>query len=247
MVAFHLSRAIAQTPGDTATVRASEQADERPVVIGQSQTPYGTCLREAGVSGHELIHLVVDTTGHVESGSVVLDQRREPILDSVAIAVGRGLIFRPARVGGSRVRVTVTVPLDFDRPTTGVASADSAVFSLGCVDHPPVMSRSRPLRYPELLVAARIAGEALVEFVVDTSGRAETRSIQLVRSSQSEFGSAARTWVGDARFGAARLAGVPVRCRARMRFLFQIGEAATSESGLRPGELPAMVITAWPS
>jgi TonB family protein len=241
-------RAIAQTPGDT-TVHPSDNVDERPVLIGQSQGAYRTCLRDAGVRGREVVRLIVDTTGHVESGSVTLDTPRQPILDSVTVATARGLAFRPARRGGSPVRVEVTVPLDFDGPLPAVASVDSAVFSLECVDRAPAFQPSGPVLYPETMVASRIAGEAVVEFVLDTAGRVEPHSIQIVRSSHRAFGSVAQDAVRHGRFVPARLDGVLVRCRVRMPFRFEIGRPGQSVSNPQPqtGELPALVITAWVS
>lgn len=248
-VVLHVSRMTAQTPNDSTTVRTSEQVEERPLVIGQSQTAYGRCLREAGLSGRELVHLIVDTTGRVEPSSAVLDEPQEAILDSAALTSARGLIFRPARVAGSAVRVKVTVPLAFEGPTGAATAPDGIVFSLECVDHPPALQRTDPIRYPDVMVTERIGGEALMEFIVDTAGRAEPRSIRVVQSSHRALASVARNALQDARFVPARLDGVLVRCRVRLPFRFRIGRAepsvATPES--RPGELPAVVITAWPS
>jgi len=242
-------RSVAQTPGDTVSVHPSENVDERPVLIGQSQGVYGTCLRDAGVRGRELVRLIVDTTGHVEPNSVKLDAPQQPILDSVAIAAARGLSFRPARRGGSPVRVEVTVPLAFDGPTPAVTSADSAVFSLECVDRAPAFQPSGPIRYPDLMVESRTAGQVLLEFIVDTTGHVERRSIQVVHASHRAFDLAAQDAVRRARFEAARLNGVLVRCRVRMSFVFDIGRRGqpASKPERHTGELPAIVITAWVS
>src|SRR2546430_12600434 len=46
------------------------------------QVDYRPCLQDAGVRGHTLVRLMVDTTGHVEDGSVVVEQSAGTLLDS---------------------------------------------------------------------------------------------------------------------------------------------------------------------
>ena len=113
---------------------------------------------------------MVDTTGHVEDGSVVVEQSAGTILDSLAIAASRGLVFRPARESGSPVRMAVILPFDFGAGGPAVAAVERSVFSADCVDSEPVLKAVDPVTYPEMARKRGIAGEALAEFVVDTSG-----------------------------------------------------------------------------
>ena len=235
------SVASAQTPADTVAV------EERPVLLSQPQLGYRTCLAEAGVHGRAVVRFIVDTSGHVDGASVVIEQSAGRILDSLAIAGSRGLVFRPARSGGSPVRMAVVLPLDFRAGMPAVAASDSGVFSADCVDSEPILKAVNPVTYPEMTRKRGIAGEALAEFVVDTSGRAEPRSVRMLYTAHSEFATAARGLVATARFRPARLSGEVVRCRVRLPVVFQIareGERLPQTRERRPNELPAVVVTA---
>ena len=231
-----------QTPADTAVV------EQRPVLLSQPQVGYRNCLEDAGVHGREVVRFMVDTTGHVEGGSVVVEQSAGTILDSLAIAASRGLVFRPARMGGSPVRTAVVLPLDFGAGAASVASSDSGVFSTDCVDREPVLKAVDPVTYPEVTRKGGIVGEALFEFVVDTNGRTDPRSVQVIHTAHTAFATAARTIVASARFAPARLSGAAVRCRVRLPVVFQLardGERPPKTLERRPNELPPVVVTGW--
>ena len=245
LVVLHTARATAQVTVDSTNVRSPGDVDEPPVVIRQRPVQYRQCLQDAGVRGHEVVEFVIDTAGHVEDGTIVLRQRQGPILDSLAVATARGLVFRPARLAGVAVRLLVKVPIDFGRAAPAVSAADSGVFSLACVDHAPELLSARAIVYPEVMRSNRVSGEAVVEFVVDSGGRPEPRSIRLVRTTHAAFASVARAAVGRARFTPARLGGGTVRCRVQLPFVFEI--ARTPSPRVRgPQELAAVVIVAWP-
>jgi TonB family protein len=195
-----------------------------------------------------VLRFVVDTTGHVEDTSLVLEQSAGAILDSLATVASRGLVFRPARVGGSPVRMAVVLPLDFAAGAPAVAATDSGVFSADCVDREPSLKAVDPVRYPEGPRIRGIVGEALVEFVVDTNGRAELRSVQVVQATHPDFATTARSVLASARFAPARLSGEVVRCRVRLPVVFQIarnGERPPKTRERRPNELGAVVVTAY--
>ena len=154
----------AQASNDTAA------AEQRPVLLTIPQVACRPCLQDAGVRGQALVRLMLDTTGHVEDGSVVVEQSAGTILDSLAIAASRGLVFRPARESGSPVRMAVILPFDFGAGGPAVAAVERSVFSADCVDSEPVLKAVDPVTYPEMARKRGIAGEALAEFVVDTSG-----------------------------------------------------------------------------
>jgi protein TonB len=218
------------------------------VLLSQPQLGYRTCLEDAGVHGREVMRFIVDTTGHVEGASVVVEQSANTILDSLAITVSRGLVFRPARMGGSPVRMAVVLPLDFGTGAPAVTSTDSGVFSADCVDREPTVKAVHPVTYPEAMRKRGIVGEALVEFVVDTNGRAEPPSLRLVHATHSDFAPVARAAVASARFRPALLSGTAVRCRVRLPVVFQVarsGEHPPKTRERRPNELNPVVVTAW--
>lgn len=231
----------AQASNDTAA------AEKQPVLLSLPQVDYRPCLQDAGVRGRTLVRLMVDTTGHVEDGSVVVEQSAGTLLDSLAIAASRGLVFRPARKSGSPVRMAVILPYDFGAGGPAIAPADRGVFSADCVDSEPVLKAVDPVTYPEATRRRRIAGEALFEFVVDTSGRAEPRSVRMLYAAHNEFAMAARELVATARFRPARLSGEVVRCRVRLPVVFQFpqGGQPPLPPKRRPNELPPVTVTAW--
>jgi len=223
------------------------EVEERPVLISQPQVNYRTCLQNAGVHGRSVVRFVVDTAGHVEGSSLVVEQSAGTILDSLAIAASRGLAFRPARKGGSPVRMEVVLPLDFRADTPAFASSDTGVFSVDCVDREPALKAVVPLTYPETMRSRGLGGEALLEFVVDTNGRADLPSVRLVNATHSDFATAARGAVARAQFRPALLSGTTVRCRVRLPVVFQIARDAKRPPTVerRPDELPPIVVTAY--
>jgi TonB family protein len=237
----------ALVPRAFASAQTPNEVDEPPVLLSQPQVDYRPCLQDAGMHGRAVVRLMVDTTGHVEDTSVVLAQSAGTILDSLATAASRGLVFRPARVGGLRVRMPVVLPFDFGAGAPVGASTDSGVFSADCVDREPGLKSMDRVRYPESARIREIVGEAVLEFVVDTNGRAEPRSVRLVNAPHPDFARSARTALASARFTPARLSGEPVRCRVRLPIVFQIarfgGERPPSRK-LRPNELPPVTVEA---
>ena len=156
-------------PSDGGRLHPLETVDELPVVLVQPSLGYRRCLEEADVRGREVLQLIIDTTGHVESGSVKVRQSVHRLLDSLALAAGRAFVFRPARAGGAPVRVLVTLPLEFGRMAP--APTDSGVFVPDCVDREPRVTLMPRITYPRMQLEARTKGETLFEFVVDPEER----------------------------------------------------------------------------
>ncbi len=76
--------------------------------------------------------------------------------------------------------------------------------------------------YPDMLKAAGIEGEALVQFVVDTLGRAEPGSFRVLQSTHDAFGTAVRTTLPRMRFLPAEAGGRKVRMIVQQRFAFAL-------------------------
>jgi TonB family protein len=94
----------------------------------------------------------------------------------------------------------------------------ATVYTAEQVDEPARLDSSQAIspRYPDELRRAKTAGDALVEFVVDTAGAVEPETIGLVAATHPQFGQAAREAAADARFVPARRAGRPVRQLAQL-------------------------------
>ena len=80
---------------------------------------------------------------------------------------------------------------------------------------------ARP-RYPEMLRQAGVAGEVEVEFVVDTTGRAEPGSLRILRSDHELFSAAVRSALPAMRFLPAEAGGRRVRQLVRQPFSFAV-------------------------
>jgi TonB family protein len=75
-------------------------------------------------------------------------------------------------------------------------------------------------RYPSALEAARVQGNVLVEFAVDTTGRADASSMRVLNSTHTGFETNAKAAVETCRFRPARMSGRPVRATVRQRIQF---------------------------
>jgi hypothetical protein len=82
--------------------------------------------------------------------------------------------------------------------------------------------------YPAALLAKNIEGNALVSFIVDTTGYADLTSFQVIEASHPEFAMAVRRALPDMRFRAAILANEKVRQLVQQNFVFQIQRPADS-------------------
>ncbi|HEU4565172.1 MAG TPA: energy transducer TonB [Gemmatimonadaceae bacterium] len=92
-------------PGDGAPL-ASEYADTPAEPLRDNPRPrYPDLLRAAGVGGSVVVRFVVDSTGRVERGSLVVESSDHELLEREVRAVLPRLRFRPAMVNGRRVRV----------------------------------------------------------------------------------------------------------------------------------------------
>jgi periplasmic protein TonB len=88
----------------------------------------------------------------------------------------------------------------------------------------PVMQapNSATPRYPEILKSAGVEGEVLASFVVDTTGRAETASFKVLKTSHELFASAVRNALPNMRFLPAEVGGKKVKQLVQQPFVFAI-------------------------
>jgi periplasmic protein TonB len=82
---------------------------------------------------------------------------------------------------------------------------------------PPV-----PPRYPEALRRAGIDGTVVVKFVVDTLGRVDMATVEVLSSSHDLFTIAVRETLAKVRFYPARVGERKVRAAAVMPFHFML-------------------------
>jgi len=91
-----------------------------------------------------------------------------------------------------------------------VQGADD-VLNESMVDEPPVFLSGPPLVYPNLLRQAGIQGRVMVRAIIDTTGRAERASVQVIESPHPGFNQSAKNFVLEAQFRHGRFRGRPVR------------------------------------
>jgi TonB family protein len=102
------------------------------------------------------------------------------------------------------------------RRTSGVLSADVVD-----VQVTPFASAPMP-RYPEGLRAAGIEGEVVLEFVVDTMGRADLQSVRVISTPADAFVVSIRDALAATRYHPALVGGQRVRQLVRQGFVFSL-------------------------
>jgi protein TonB len=106
-------------------------------------------------------------------------------------------------------------------PGGGFAPGEAPLAALA-VDEPPVMLSHPELHYPEILRQAGIAGRAVIEAVLDTTGRAEAASLRVVSTSHPLFAAEAEQVILGSRYRPGRMAGRAVRVRVLVPVSFDI-------------------------
>ncbi len=86
-------------------------------MVQQASPRYPRASQESGLSGRVGLEFVIDTTGHVEPGSVrVLEATREGFA-AAAIKSLLHSLFRPTRIRGQPVRQLARQVMSFRVPT----------------------------------------------------------------------------------------------------------------------------------
>jgi hypothetical protein len=79
--------------------------------------------------------------------------------------------------------------------------------------------------YPSELIALGTEGLVQTVYVVDTLGRVDMTTVEVLQSDDSLFTESVRTALGQMRFRPAKRAGKPVRQRVEQKFRFRIAPA----------------------
>ncbi len=87
--------------------------DERPERLSGPYPRYPEMLRQAGIEGFVLLEFVIDTSGHVEEGSLKVLQSTNRAFEGPAKIVITRSLYRPGRVRGQAVRVLVSQRIGF--------------------------------------------------------------------------------------------------------------------------------------
>jgi TonB family protein len=97
---------------------SEDEVEERPERLSGPLPQYPDSLRAAGVSGRVVLEVVVDSSGHVEPGSVQVVSSTNTEFAASASHCVLATTFRPGRINGRPVRTVTTIPFDFSVATT---------------------------------------------------------------------------------------------------------------------------------
>lgn len=178
----------------------------------------------------------VDRTIH-RSGStyslVVLPRAlMVPARAAASVSQAQALAF----IGKIRGTATVTLAMSNVAPgsptnpniavdsTPTPSSVDQPYFEFQ-VERPatPMADNPRP-SYPDMLRSAKVEGEVLAQFVVDTTGRPEMNTFKVLKSSHDLFTTSVKTALVNWRFHPAEVAGRKVKQVVQYPFVFGLNK-----------------------
>jgi len=109
---FDLTRRADEGFVDAATI------DAPPSLLHGSALAYPESARQARAQGRVVVECILDTSGHVEPGSIRIIDTADPRFEEPARTFLLAADFRPGRVRGRAVRVLVQIPIDFKLSST---------------------------------------------------------------------------------------------------------------------------------
>lgn len=166
---------------------------------------------------------------------------------SLGTGVGTGpLVDAPGGAGGAVEREAPAAGFDIGDAQINVPELPSLpgfenAFTVVEVDstvHRDPMSAA-PV-YPPDLLARGVRGATMVRYVVDTTGRADMRTFQVLHATHAEFAEAVREAMPLMRFTPAKIGEARVRQLVEQPFNFEISSATTAaaqQAGRRVGGL----------
>jgi protein TonB len=163
-------------------------------------------------------------------------QRKAPDVRPVTSRTPDHILTAPVNIPDSLPEIDVTrKPTDasdwIGKPVRGDRGEGSAVSApvanrtwLESEVEKPVMAApgSPTPRYPDLLKLSGVEGGVIVSFVVDTAGRADVRSLTILKSTHELFAAAVRAALPGMRFIPAEAGGKKVRQLVLLPFSFTI-------------------------
>jgi protein TonB len=110
----------------------------------------------------------------------------------------------------------------------GVDPGPDRVYAAAVVDEPPELLAAPPPEYPPLLRQAGITGRVVLQAVIDTTGRADPASVQVLQSPNPGFNIPSQRWILKALFRPARLGGRLVRVLVSLPLDYSLTERTGS-------------------
>lgn len=95
---------VAGDPISVERILGAAEVDDPATAIHQPAPRYPPVLRLAGIEGRVQLEFVIDTTGHLERGSLRVLESTHPGFEAAALETLERSVFKPARVAGRAVR-----------------------------------------------------------------------------------------------------------------------------------------------
>ena len=178
-------------------------------------------FRAAGPTGSRYTLQMWDGyhTNRIDAATSLTDAKR--LLGLIATAADSTAAMTARR----RPSDSVTLALPVDTPPASTsADVETPYFefqvekqAVGMPDNP------RP-RYPDMLRSAKVEGEVLAQFIVDTTGRAEMNTFKVLKSSHDLFTNSVRSALPSWRFYPAEIGNRRVRQLIQMPFVFGLNK-----------------------
>ena len=209
------------------------RTDKRVLGVGLASLAAHTIAITAAVYG--TLHTApADTTVHLDTTVVLLapepEQAPPPPLQISEPLRGFQTIAVPDEIPTSVPRVDLQErfdPRDYSAGVEGgradgAAAPADGVYAEELVEQRPALLTAPHPYYPNPLRQAGIQGRVVLRAIVDTTGRAEPNSIEVVSSPNLGFDAAARDWVRQARFRPARSDGQAVRAHVTIPLQYSL-------------------------
>jgi TonB family protein len=188
-------------PAFIALHRPTQRADPIERIVVFLVPPDQAAARQAASHG-------VDWSGVVGTGGAVMEPPHEAVVEPIPIGPS----------GGDSA--TNVEPLATSEP---IETALSEVEVDSTVERDP--TSAAPV-YPPVLLQQQIEGSTFVHYVVDTTGRVDSTTIRIVRTTHTDFAEAVRGALLLMRFRPAVHGSHPVRQWVEQNFSFRIQPAA---------------------
>ncbi len=110
------SPGLAHAIGDGAERNESREwvgADLQTRILASGKPRYPESLRQAAIDGRVLVRFTVDTTGRIDMSSVSVVSSTHDLFTRAVRDALRAFLFKPAELGGHRVRALAEMPFEF--------------------------------------------------------------------------------------------------------------------------------------
>jgi TonB family protein len=215
-----------------------------------NEPKYPAEARAAKATGHVAVMYVVNADGTVDTATFKVTSveaseaaptgTKDAFVAAVRVAL-KDFRYVPASVGGKNVRQLVRASFEFKlagaapvtsrmptRPTPATVGVDAATgaekpyFDFQVEAPATPLAGSKGPRYPQALRDAKVEGQVLAQFVVDTTGAPDMRTFKVLKTDHADFSEAVREALPDMRFAPARVGGKAVKQLMQTPFQFSL-------------------------